>query len=210
MVAGTTPPPTKLRILTASRQLFAARGFHRTSVRDIAAIVGVTDGALYRHFRSKRALLEALLEEGGLSEAYRRMATVPADVPLERALINMTLGTLRFQEQNADILKVYFLEGLTGDAAVRRQFQAINARWADYVVGIIRPRAGAAGIDPDLAPALAAQLISYLWGAFLERLLGTRPLVVLDAAGALTPEAREFARVGVLRLVRGAGAPRPD
>src|SRR5438876_4781336 len=119
MTDGTTPAPTKQRILAASRQLFAERGFHRTSVRDITDLVGVTDGALYRHFRSKRELLEALLEEGGLSETYRRMATVPDDVPLERALINMTLGTLRFQEQNAEILKVYFLEGITGDEGVR-------------------------------------------------------------------------------------------
>jgi AcrR family transcriptional regulator len=201
--------PTKQRILDASRRLFSERGFHRTSVRDIAGQVGVTDAALYRHFRSKRELLEALLEEHGLSEAYRRLATVPDDVPLERALINMTLGALRFHQENQDVLKVILLEGIAGDDAVRRQFQQITHRWEHGVADIIRRRAAAEGLDPALSPSLAAQLVSYLWGNFTERLLGACTITILDQAGALTPEARELARVAVLRIVRGARAVEP-
>ena len=40
-------------ILRASTQLFAARGYDAVSVRDIAKTAGVTEAALYKHFKSK-------------------------------------------------------------------------------------------------------------------------------------------------------------
>lgn len=200
MADGTTPAPTKQRILAASRRLFAARGFHRTSVRDIADQVGVTDGALYRHFRSKRAVLEALLA-GAFDDAFQQMATVPAEVPLARALINLTLGTLRFQEEHQEELKVLVLEGWVGDEALRQQFQTVTARWRVEIAGIVRPRAVAAGFDPARSEAVAAQLIDLLWGLFFQRSLGAWTLPVLDANGRLTPDIRAFARTMILRFL---------
>jgi AcrR family transcriptional regulator len=44
---------TRERIVTEALALFAERGVDGTSVRDIAQAVGVAEGALYRHFRSK-------------------------------------------------------------------------------------------------------------------------------------------------------------
>jgi AcrR family transcriptional regulator len=44
--------------------LFAERGFAATSVRDIAAAAGLTAGALYNHFDSKEAILNAIAVEG--------------------------------------------------------------------------------------------------------------------------------------------------
>jgi AcrR family transcriptional regulator len=53
--------PTRQRLLDAGVELFAAQGFHATSVGDIEAAVGLQPrrGALYKHFASKRALLDA-------------------------------------------------------------------------------------------------------------------------------------------------------
>jgi len=44
---------------------FAARGFHATSMDDIAAAAGVTKPVLYQHFPSKRALFVELLDDVG-------------------------------------------------------------------------------------------------------------------------------------------------
>lgn len=54
---------TRGRILEAARELFAAHGFDRTSMRAIARRLDLTDPALYYHFHSKRELLEALVHE---------------------------------------------------------------------------------------------------------------------------------------------------
>lgn len=53
-------PDTRARIEAAALKLFAAKGVDGTSMRDIAGAVGVTEGALYRHFASKDDLARAL------------------------------------------------------------------------------------------------------------------------------------------------------
>lgn len=55
---------TKARIETCALRLFVERGFLATSMRDIAACVGVTEGALYRHFVGKEQLAWHLFSTG--------------------------------------------------------------------------------------------------------------------------------------------------
>lgn len=52
------------QMLDAAAALFGARGYHGTSVRDIAAATQMTPGAIYSHFPSKAELLVAVYEEG--------------------------------------------------------------------------------------------------------------------------------------------------
>lgn len=52
---------TRDRILSVARDLFAEQGFAGTSVRDIAAALGVTKAALYYHFTSKDEILDAMM-----------------------------------------------------------------------------------------------------------------------------------------------------
>jgi AcrR family transcriptional regulator len=58
----TTGKPTRReQILAAAAELFARRGFHGVSIDDIGAAVGISGPALYRHFRSKDAMLGEML-----------------------------------------------------------------------------------------------------------------------------------------------------
>src|SRR5258708_26756926 len=50
------------RVMIAARELFAEFGIH-TLIPDIAVRAGVGNGTVYRHFPSKGALIDALLEE---------------------------------------------------------------------------------------------------------------------------------------------------
>lgn len=53
---------TKNRILESALLLFAQRGYEAASMSDIASELGITKGALYRHFAGKRAILDGILE----------------------------------------------------------------------------------------------------------------------------------------------------
>jgi len=57
----TTPASTRERLVTEAIRLFSAKGFEATSVSQIEAAAGLSpgSGALYRHFKSKDALLDA-------------------------------------------------------------------------------------------------------------------------------------------------------
>src|SRR3954471_2823955 len=49
------------QILSAAAELFAHHGFHGVGINDIGAAVGISGPALYRHFRSKDAVLGEML-----------------------------------------------------------------------------------------------------------------------------------------------------
>ncbi len=61
----TEQPATRDRILDAALEVFSERGFDGATVRQIAAKVGVTDPALYAHFKGKKEIFEALMCEAG-------------------------------------------------------------------------------------------------------------------------------------------------
>ena len=53
---------TKERILEVSLELFAQNGYLGTSMSDIAKQLGITKGALYKHYRSKQEILDRIVE----------------------------------------------------------------------------------------------------------------------------------------------------
>ena len=53
------------QVLNVALAVFAQRGYHTTSMNDIADAAGVTKPVLYQHFDSKRALYIAVLETVG-------------------------------------------------------------------------------------------------------------------------------------------------
>lgn len=62
---GRTGEDTRRRLLDATLGLVAEHGLEATSVRRIAAAVGLRDAAIYAHYPSKQALYDALLAESG-------------------------------------------------------------------------------------------------------------------------------------------------
>src|SRR5574341_2273574 len=63
----------RAEILHAALRAFRDRGYHRTTLEDIADLVGVRKTALYHYFPDKESILYACHQEG-LAEVHRRVA----------------------------------------------------------------------------------------------------------------------------------------
>jgi TetR/AcrR family acrAB operon transcriptional repressor len=63
---------TRKQIMEAAEQAFYERGVARTTLADIAALAGVTRGAIYWHFSNKSDLVQAMLDS--LHEPLEEMA----------------------------------------------------------------------------------------------------------------------------------------
>lgn len=70
---------TRDRILAAARKAFDRHGLEGLSLRDVAAKVGITPMAIYRHFASKEALVDALVLEALDEWSARVLALPPAE-----------------------------------------------------------------------------------------------------------------------------------
>ena len=62
---------TKEKILMTALQLFARDGYEAVSVRNIAEELGITKGALYRHYKNKRDIFDSIVERMTQIDAQR-------------------------------------------------------------------------------------------------------------------------------------------
>ena len=106
---------TRAALLDAATELFAERGFDRTTVRDIAAHAGVNQALLFRYFGSKDALYAAVMagqgqellateEPGRLLETVLRRILEKAPRPADHLLF-MALRSEGIDSAAAEIRK---------------------------------------------------------------------------------------------------------
>lgn len=107
--------------MSAALRLFAEQGFAATSVRQIAAAVGVTDAALYSHFPSKQKIFDRLVETMGpptptlLGLDSAAMSDVAPEVAVPAA-VEMLLA--HWSDPDVRMFTAVLLrEGSRGDAA---------------------------------------------------------------------------------------------
>jgi AcrR family transcriptional regulator len=119
---------SRTRIIDAARELFGTQGFDSTTVRQIAEKVGLTDAALYYHFRSKREILAALWDIPTGAD----VAGLRPDGPLTAERLNQIVdATLEFCAANDHYLRLMVREILGGDqiaAALRQENRALLRR----------------------------------------------------------------------------------
>jgi len=143
--ARTKRDRTRAALLGAADPAFAARGWARTRVEDIASAAGVSNATAYNHFPSKHALIGhvyAPLVQTLRTQAYRDIA---AGRPVVPALIDHVRALVRIAWRN---------RGLTA---------ALSAGIADYAVKVGRPADPHDENDPRVvAPVadVAIELIS--------------------------------------------------
>jgi AcrR family transcriptional regulator len=102
---------TRERILVAARDLFLETGAEGVTMRAVAARVGVTPMALYRHFSSRAVLLEAVIEQGHaifLGYLQRALAEPTAAARLARS----GDAYLRFALEHARDYAIMFMKPL--------------------------------------------------------------------------------------------------
>lgn len=68
------------QIINAARGVFERSGFEGSRTRDLAAAAGVNEALLYRHFASKEALFEAVVE-GPLEAAVAKLIEISGEPP---------------------------------------------------------------------------------------------------------------------------------
>ena len=88
------------QLLDVACDVFAERGFHATSMDDIAEAAGVTKPVLYQHFPSKRALYVELLDDTG--DQLLRRARPPRPRNVERGRDRVESGFLAYFRFVAD------------------------------------------------------------------------------------------------------------
>ena len=114
MITGAAQAPTRERILDAAVELFGRQGYSGTSVGEIEAAAGLAprSGALYKHFASKRALLEAAVSRRArVAEEAREQVLVEAKGDPRAELGLMGRWSMRIVSDDQALLRIVMREG---------------------------------------------------------------------------------------------------
>jgi AcrR family transcriptional regulator len=160
---------TKQKIILAAIELFSQNGYHETSVRDIAKLVGIKDCSLYSHFTSKEQILGAILDyyqnemdkmwqaeqttsstdpEALLAQTIQRFKTLNAPTPMDK------IGRLLLLEmyRNEKVSQFYYRWKFNEyRSAVQKVFEELQQ------AGKLKP------LDPEFLASLYQALANYFY-----------------------------------------------
>lgn len=97
-------------LLLVSRRLFSENGFDATSIRDIAAAAGITEGLIYHYFESKKALLKAIVEESVCDGVVFEEIDQIDSAPIEEAVFRIGGHLLENLRNRKEIFKLMLAE----------------------------------------------------------------------------------------------------
>lgn len=154
MVSGFRPTrPAALRLPAARRrrqlldiavEVFATRGFHGTSMEELAEAAGVTKPVLYQHFSSKRLLYLELLDDVGSRLVEAVTGAVTAASGPHRQVEAGFRAYFRFVAQQTSAFKLIFGSGGRRDEEFAEAVRSVEDRMATSVADLIE-----ADIDAD-------------------------------------------------------------
>ena len=171
-------------LLLAAEKLFVERGFHATSVDEIAFEAGYTKGAVYSNFESKEDLFFAVYErraDRGLAEVEQILRENGPVEGLE--LLASDAAQRRGREDGWLAVYFEFWAHVVRRPELRQRFAKIHGRVAEPMTAAVERLAEERGIVmPVDARSFNVAMIAMVSGLSLERL--TQPDVVDVGLGA--------------------------
>jgi len=162
---------TRARLLDAAETLFGDRGIHQTSLDEIARAAGLTKGAIYANFGSKKDLIAAILERKLASDdgagPQPPGETLPAWVDLLGASYETNVGRPEIHRFAMAFVELwlYGMREQSGRASVSQWLRTVRAANAEEATRL-------AGDDlPMPADQLAALMLALDIGVGLQHWL---------------------------------------
>jgi TetR/AcrR family transcriptional regulator, cholesterol catabolism regulator len=149
-------------------RLFAERGYHGTSIGDLAEAMGVQKGSLYAHIRSKQDLLYATMRDG--ADAFHDVLdALPEDASVPERIRLVLRGHLRVVAEQLDVATVFVREWRYLEGERREEIIAERRRYEDRIRALCREGRELGELRTDLDDASVALLLlsaanwAYTW-----------------------------------------------
>src|SRR5204862_6676413 len=113
----------RTELTRAAARLFAEKGYHGTSIGDLAQALGVQKGSVYSHIESKADLLWEVAREG--AEAFQAaLDAVPEEGPIVERIRAALRAHLRVVAEQLDVATVFVRASRFRECETRETFLA--------------------------------------------------------------------------------------
>lgn len=160
-------------ILRAAEHVFAAKGFHKAAIQDIAKVAQYATGTIYLYFKDKEALYLALLEK----KIHHFISSIKEKVGQAKGINErievLVHEQLSYFEENQDFFRIYFSEreGVRWTIKDKLPASAVNKfmQHLDYISFLVGQAQDARIIRRDLDAKQLAYVLSSLMNAVILR-----------------------------------------
>lgn len=172
--------------IRAAAKVFADKGFHGSSTRDIAERLGIKQGSLYYYFKSKEEALGEVCLYG--IEAYvQRMETIAAsDQPFEAKLLATVTSHLTAYRERNEALKVHNDERLYLPEEKRATLKLLGSGYRRRLEGIFEKGVESGVLRSGIDCHFAAQAVIGICNAWGDLIVRDDELDVIDIAQKCT------------------------
>jgi TetR/AcrR family transcriptional repressor of nem operon len=193
------PTGNRQRIVDSAWQLFWRRGYHATSVADIAQLAGVPKGSVYNYFESKEALLLHCLSRIRYQTETHLRLKVLAGTLAPGELVNRLLDHYEQLFSELDFRQGDPLTSRMGELAdthpeLVEKLWPIQVAWHDVVVQKIWAYATVAQIPGlvDAADGLASMIYVAIQGVLLQMKIARSPEPLQEARRTMVPMVKAY------------------
>jgi TetR/AcrR family fatty acid metabolism transcriptional regulator len=177
----------RAQILDAATRVFAAKGFARATIKDIAGAAGLAEGTIYIYFTTKNDLLLGILDRLNESEQREEHLAQVRDADLETffaAYLRHRLAVLRPQ---TEMLRAVLPELLVNAELRERYFRQLIGPTLVLGEHALQGAVAQGRVRPVEAPLAARAIAGMVLGLLLLELLGDQEMAALwhDAPTAL-------------------------
>ncbi|MDQ3822082.1 MAG: TetR/AcrR family transcriptional regulator [Actinomycetota bacterium] len=138
-------------------RLFAERGYHGTSIGDLADAMGVRKGSLYAHIASKQDLLYETMREGAAA-FHGALDAIPDGLAVTETIRLALRAHLRVVAEQLDVATVFVREWRYLDGERRDEIVAERRRYEERFRALFREGRELGELRTDLDEATAALL----------------------------------------------------
>jgi TetR/AcrR family transcriptional regulator, cholesterol catabolism regulator len=150
--------PTRRNELTRqAARLFAEKGYHGTSIGDLAEAMGVQKGSLYAHIASKQDLLYETMRDGAAA-FHGALDAVPETLAVTERIRLALRAHLRVVAEQLDVATVFVREWRYLDGERRDEIVAERRRYEERFRALFREGRELGELRTDLDEATAALL----------------------------------------------------
>ena len=174
----------------AAARLFAERGYHGTSLADLADALGMQKPSLYHHISSKEDLLWEIASAGA-NAFHAGLDAVPEDAPAAERIRLALRSHLRVVADQVDVATVFTREWRALEGEHRKEFVAERRRYEERIRELFRDGVDRGQRRTDLEVGTAALAFlsaanwAYTWlrpGADTDELADRFHALLLDGA----------------------------
>lgn len=150
-------------ILQAAIDVFAARGYHNAGVADIAAQLGIGHGTIYRYYKNKRDIFNAILADLLAQMADMVQQEPPTTNNLEEyraQLERIAAHMMRIFHHDPRLARIAFYEAMSVEGDARESVQHFIAVFAQFTTHYLKNGIKKGFLRAALNPEIAASLIT--------------------------------------------------